>query len=72
MSVRKREWTTAKGELKQAWIVDFFDAHGKRRNESFATKGQAVARHAQVVLDVRKGMHVSVDGKTTVADIAQQ
>jgi integrase len=25
MSVRKRTWTTAKGEKKEAWIVDYVD-----------------------------------------------
>jgi hypothetical protein len=23
MSVRKRTWTTARGEIKEAWIVDY-------------------------------------------------
>jgi hypothetical protein len=26
MSVRKRTWTTAMGEIKEAWIVDYTDA----------------------------------------------
>ncbi len=30
MSVRKREWTTRKGETKEAWIADFTDGTGKR------------------------------------------
>jgi hypothetical protein len=25
MSVRKRTWTTARGEIKEAWIVDYTD-----------------------------------------------
>ena len=72
MSVRKRQWQAANGETKTAWVCDFFDGNGKRRNETFATKGQAVARHAQVVLDVRKGTHVAHDGKQTIADAAQR
>ena len=29
-SVRKRTWTTG-GKVKTAWVVDYFDQHGKRR-----------------------------------------
>jgi integrase len=72
MSVRKRQWQAANGETKMAWVVDYFDLNGKRRNETFATKGQAVARHAQVVLEVREGTHVAHDGKETIAEAAQR
>jgi hypothetical protein len=44
MSVRKRQWRAANGEIKTAWVCDYFDGNGKRRNETFATKGQAVQR----------------------------
>jgi hypothetical protein len=30
MSVRKRKWTTSKGEAKEAWIVDYVDQQGER------------------------------------------
>ena len=30
MSVRKRVWTTRKGETKEAWIVDYVDQQGDR------------------------------------------
>jgi hypothetical protein len=30
MSVRKRAWTTSKGETKEAWIVDYVDQKGER------------------------------------------
>ena len=30
MSVRKRQWTTAKGEIKEAWIVTYTDRRGVR------------------------------------------
>jgi integrase len=72
MSVRKRQWRAANGETRTAWVCDYFDQNGKRRNETFATKGQAVAHHAQVVLDVRKGTHVSHDGKETIAESAKR
>ena len=28
MSIRKRSWTTAKGEQKEAWVVDYADSPG--------------------------------------------
>ena len=30
MSIRKRTWKTAKGEAKEAWVVDYVDQAGKR------------------------------------------
>src|SRR5690606_34951845 len=40
MSVRKRTWTTGKGE-KSAWVVDYVDTKGKRRLKSFKLKKEA-------------------------------
>ena len=37
-SVRKREWTSPKGEAKGAWVVDSFDHTGNRRLETFTRK----------------------------------
>ena len=39
MSVRKRTWTTSKGERKEAWIVDYSDQDGDRHIRSFAEEG---------------------------------
>ena len=30
MAVRKRTWTTSRGERKEAWLVDYADQHGER------------------------------------------
>jgi integrase len=38
MSVRKREWLTAKGEAKTAWLVDYRDQAGARRFKTFSTR----------------------------------
>ena len=35
MSVRKRTWTTLKGEKKEAWIVDYADQEGERHIQTF-------------------------------------
>ena len=48
MSVRKRSWKTAKGEVKEAWIVDYTDQAGQRHIETFERKKDADAKHAEV------------------------
>ena len=63
MSVRKRKWTTRKGEEREAWIVDYTDQRGERHIETFDRKKDADARHAEVTVDVQKGVHIA-PGKT--------
>ena len=41
MSVRKRTWTTRKGETKEAWIADFTDGTGKRHIRTFQHKKES-------------------------------
>jgi hypothetical protein len=53
MSVRKRAWTTSKGETKEAWIVDYVDQKGERHIRTFAKKKPADAYHATVKVEVR-------------------
>lgn len=71
MAVRKRIWTTSKGE-REAWIVDFTDQTGKRRWETFDRKGDADSRAATIRVELGKGTHVALDSKATVADIAER
>jgi hypothetical protein len=52
MSVRKRSWTTDKGEAKSAWVVDYSDQGGKRRLKTFDKKRDADAYHAKVATEV--------------------
>ena len=58
MSVRKRKWTTRKGEEREAWIVDYTAQSGERHIETFERKEDADARHAEVTVDVQKGVHI--------------
>jgi len=69
MSIRKRRWTTAKGEIKEAWIVDY-TANGSRHIETFERKKDADAREAQVVVDIAKGVHTASSKSLTVAQAA--
>ena len=70
MSVRKRKWTTRTGEEREAWIVDYTDQHGERHIETFTTKKDADARHAEVTVDVKTGVHVAPSKSVTVSEAA--
>ena len=70
MSVRKRTWTTAKGETKEAWVVDYVDQEGDRHIETFARKKDADDHHDNVRVEVRRGMHTAPSKSLTVAEAA--
>jgi integrase len=70
MSVRKRTWTTRKGEAREGWIVDYTDQDGDRHIETFERKKDADARHAIVAVNVGKGTHVAPSKSATVAEAA--
>lgn len=66
MSVRKRRWTTAKGETKEAWQADYVDGNGKRQRQSFAKKKDADAFLLKAMGEVRDGVHVPDSETITV------
>ncbi len=66
MSVRKRQWTTAKGVEKEAWIVDYVDQSGKRRLKTFARKKEADAFASTTHVEIREGVHVAESASATV------
>ncbi|QGA57242.1 site-specific integrase [Brucella sp. 2280] len=68
MSIRKREWTTPKGELKSAWCVDYKDTQGIRRLKTFAKKKEADAFAAKASVEVREGAHVADSASVTVKE----
>jgi integrase len=72
MAVRKRAWTTRKGEQKTAWVVDYRDQGGRRHIETFDRKKDADAREATVRVNIRQGTHVAPSDSITVAAAAQQ
>jgi integrase len=57
MSVRKRTWTTRKGEQRESWIVDYADQLGERHIQTFSRKKEADEFHATVKVDIRQGIH---------------
>jgi integrase len=70
MSVRKRTWTTRRGEKKEAWIVDYSDQGGERHIQTFGRKKEADEYHATVKVDVRQGLHTPQSKGITVAEAA--
>ena len=71
MSVRKRKWVTRSGEEREAWVVDYVDQHGERHIETFAKKKDADARHAEVKVDVKAGLHVAPSKSANVKEAGQ-
>jgi integrase len=70
MSVRKRVWTTRRGETKEAWIVDYADQAGERHIKTFPRKKEADVYAQQVGVDIRAGTHTPVSKSITVAKAA--
>lgn len=72
MSVRTHIWTTKSGEQRQSYLVQYstaeLDSRGKRKRhvKFFAKKKDADAFHAQVRVDVSKGVHVPASKSITV------
>jgi integrase len=68
VSIRKREWTTAKGEARTAWVVDYADQGGQRRLKTFAKKKDADAFAATAKVEIRSGIHTADSASITVAE----
>lgn len=66
MSVRKREWTTDRGEKKSSWICDYVDTLGVRRQKTFKLKKEADKFAATASVEVREGTHVADSASVTV------
>src|SRR5262249_760888 len=54
-----------------AWVVDYVDAVGIRRTETFSRRRDADARAATIDVDLRRGVHTAVSASPTVAQAAQ-
>jgi integrase len=70
MAVRKREWTTGKGEKKAAWVVDYVDQNGERHIQTFMRKKEADDYYVTVKVDVRHGIHTAPSKSITIAQAA--
>lgn len=72
MSIRKRRWTTAKGEEKVAWVVDYVDQEGTRRLKTFAKKKDADEYEAATKVAIRRGEHVAESATVTVKEAGEK
>ncbi len=63
--VRKRKWTY-KGETREAWVVDYFDAEGVRRQQTFKRKRDASDRLDEIKSEQRAGVHTPNSVSITV------
>jgi integrase len=67
MAIRQRHWI-AKGGARTAWVVDYFDAKGKRRLKTFRTKRAALDWGAETRIELKQGIHVADRDSITVAE----
>ena len=65
-AIRKREWTSPKGEQKTAWLVDYRDSSGARRSKQFARKRDAEAWSTKAAWEVSQGVHTPESQSITV------
>jgi integrase len=70
-TIRKRVWRTAKGEERQAWIVDYFDQGGVRRLKTFDRKAKADMWRTTALHEVKQRTHVPESTTPTVRDAAE-
>jgi len=68
-TTRKRTWTTATGESKEAWVVTYADSEGKRRTKTFDRKKDADAFRTTVAVEIRNGTHTPNSMTKTVRTI---
>ena len=67
MAIRQRTWVW-KGKEKTAWVVDYFDAKGKRRLKTFRTKRDADDWRSNAKVELKRGTHVADRDGITVAE----
>src|SRR6476661_4350786 len=67
-TIRKRTWTTRKGETKTAWPADYFDQKRQRHTKQFPTKKAADAWLLKARGEVRDGTHTPDSASITVAE----
>jgi len=71
MSVRKRKWTTRKGEERSSWVLDYVGRDGKRHLETFERKKDADDRASEVTHEIKAGTHVPRNESITVAEAGE-
>ena len=70
-SIRKRQWRTASGKHRVAWIVDF-DAAGARDRRQFASRKAADAFRIKIEGQLNAGAYRALATRITVGELADQ
>lgn len=70
-SIRKRKWTTSKGEQRQGYAVDYFDRQGTRQRRQFESRAQANDFRITVENQMRSGTYRPEGDKITVVELAE-
>jgi integrase len=71
MAIRKRSWTSG-GAVKSAWIADYADQGGTRRQRTFATRKAADAWLISARHQVASGTHTADSASITIAEAADR
>jgi integrase len=71
MAVRKRKWTTSKGEPRDAYVVRYYDADGIYRLKTFKKKKAADDWAAQTKVDLKEGIHQPESTAETVGEAGE-
>lgn len=67
-TITKRKWKTSKGVEREAWVLAYTDAGGKRHKEQYEKKRDAEARRTEVTHQVVTGTYRADAATTTVED----
>jgi len=70
-SVRKRDWKTARGEAKAAWVVDYTDNRGDRQRKHFLNKKAADAFRIHIEGQIQSGTYRPHADKVTVKNVCE-
>lgn len=70
-AIRKRRWTTAAGEERTGWTVDFTDANGKRHWKQFALRRDADAYRVEIEGKLKAGTFRPDASRITVAGLVE-
>jgi integrase len=69
-TIRKRQWTTPAGEIRERWQVDFVDQAGKRRHKQFERKKEADAYLTKARGQVAEGTYTAESSSPTIREAA--
>jgi integrase len=69
-TIKKRSWITSKGERREAWLLRYTDASGRRRAKQFPKKGDAEAYRIKSGWEIAQGVHTPDSASITVAEAA--